>query len=123
MGFVVAAFGVVNTLTMNVLEQTRELGLLRIVAMTKTQVRRTIIAQALIIGGVGLPTGIATGVAIAYVLNLAMMPSFGHPIDFHFHPGMLLATFLGAVLIVFVAAIIPARRASRINVVEALHYE
>jgi putative ABC transport system permease protein len=46
MGFVVAAFGIVNTLTMNVLEQTRELGLLRIVAMTKKQVRRTIITQA-----------------------------------------------------------------------------
>src|SRR5439155_2158648 len=44
-GFVVAAFGVVNTLTMNVLEQTRELGLLRIVAMTKKQVRRTIVMQ------------------------------------------------------------------------------
>jgi len=123
MGFVVAAFGVVNTLTMNVLEQTRELGLLRIVAMTKAQVWRTIIAQALIIGGVGLPTGIATGVAIAYVLNLAMMPSFGHPIDFHIHPWMLVATFVGAALIVLVAAIIPARRATRINVVEALHYE
>ena len=58
LGFVVAAFGVVNTLSMNVLEQTRELGLLRIVAMTKEQVRRTIVAQALIIGAVGLLPGV-----------------------------------------------------------------
>jgi putative ABC transport system permease protein len=123
MGYVVAAFGIVNTLTMNVLEQTRELGLLRIVAMTKKQVRRTIEAQALIIGGVGLPQGIAMGVFMAYVLNLAMMPSIGHPIDFHLHHWMLLGTFLGASVIVLVAAFIPARRATQINVVEALHYE
>jgi len=122
-GFIVAAFGVVNTLTMNVLEQTRELGLLRIVAMTKKQVRRTIVAQALIIGGVGLPPGIALGVVIAYVINLAMMPSFGHPVDFHVHPWMVLATLAGAIAIVLVAAVIPARRAASIDVVEALHYE
>ena len=72
---------------MNVLEQTRELGLLRIVAMTKKQVRRTILMQALIIGGVGLPPGILLGVGVAYVINLAMMPSFGHPVKFELHPG------------------------------------
>jgi putative ABC transport system permease protein len=123
MGFVVAAFGVVNTLTMNVLEQTRELGLLRIVAMTRKQVRRTIVMQALIIGLVGLPPGIILGVAIAYVINLAMMPSFGHSVDFKLHPYMILGTLAGALVIVLIAAIIPARRATRINVVEALHYE
>jgi putative ABC transport system permease protein len=123
MGFVVAAFGVVNTLTMNVLEQTRELGLLRIVAMTRKQVRRTIVMQALIIGLVGLPPGIFLGVGVAYVINLAMMPSFGHSVQFELHPWMLLSTLGAALAIVLVAAIIPARRATRINVVEALHYE
>jgi putative ABC transport system permease protein len=122
-GFVVAAFGIVNTLTMNVLEQTRELGLLRIVAMTKRQARRTVEAQALIIGGIGLPQGIAVGLAIAYLLNLAMMPSFGHPIDFHFYPGMVVAVIIGAAIIVLGASIIPAHRATRINMVDALHYE
>ncbi len=122
-GFVVGAFGVVNTLTMNVLEQTRELGLLRIVAMTKKQVRRTIVMQALIIGGVALPPGILLGVGVAYVINLAMMPSFGHPVEFNLYPKMLLGTLFGALLIVLVSAIIPARRATRINLVDALHYE
>jgi putative ABC transport system permease protein len=123
MGFVVAAFGMVNTLTMNVLEQTRELGLLRIVAMTKAQIRRTIIMQALIIGCIGLPPGVAIGVGIAYVLNLTMMPSFGHLVRFHTYPGLLLATLVGGIVIVVIAAWFPARRATRINVVEALHYE
>lgn len=122
-GFVVAAFGVVNTLSMNVLEQTRELGLLRIVAMTKAQVRRTIVTQALIIGGVGLPPGIAAGVLNAYIMNLSMMDAIGHPIEFHLYPGLLALTLGGSLLIVLVAAIIPALRATRINVVEALHYE
>ncbi|MEX2176341.1 MAG: FtsX-like permease family protein [Pirellulaceae bacterium] len=123
LGFIVAAFGVVNTLTMNVLEQTRELGLLRIVAMTKAQVRRTIVTQALIIGGVGLPPGIAMGVLTAYMMNLAMMDSFGHPIEFHTYPWLLALTLGGAFLIVLISAIIPAIRATRIDVVEALHYE
>jgi putative ABC transport system permease protein len=123
MGFLVASFGVVNTLTMNVLEQTRELGLLRIVAMTRTQVRRTVLLQALILGTVGLPPGILLGVGVAYVLNLAMMPSFGHPVEFHVYPGLLAATGAGALAIVLVAAAIPARRACRIDVVQALHYE
>jgi putative ABC transport system permease protein len=123
LGFVVGAFGVVNTLTMNVLEQTRELGLLRIVAMTKSQVRRTIVTQALIIGGVGLPPGIAVGVLNAYVMNLGMMSAFAHPIEFHIHRSLLIITMIGSLLIVLVAAIIPAYRATRINVVEALHYE
>jgi putative ABC transport system permease protein len=123
LGFIVAAFGVVNTLTMNVLEQTRELGLLRIVAMTKSQVRRTIVTQALIIGGIGLPPGIAVGVLNAYVMNLGMMSAFAHPIEFHIHPGLLVITMIGSLLIVLVAAIIPAYRATRIDVVEALHYE
>jgi putative ABC transport system permease protein len=114
---------VVNTLSMNVLEQTRELGLLRIVAMTKAQVRRTIVTQALIIGGVGLPPGIAAGVLNAYIMNLSMMDTIGHPIEFHLYPGLLALTLGGSLLIVLVAAIIPALRATRINVVEALHYE
>ena len=48
---------------------------------------------------------------------------FSVPVDFHVHEWMVLFTFLGAAAIVFVAAMIPARRATRINVVEALHYE
>lgn len=121
--FVVAAIGVVNTLTMNVLEQTRELGLLRIVAMTKSQVRWTILMQAIIIGCISLPSGVAMGLVVAYVLNMAMPASIGRPIDFHFYPLLVVLTLAGAFAIVLIAAFFPARRATRINVVEALHYE
>jgi putative ABC transport system permease protein len=123
LGFVIAAFGVVNTLTMNVLEQTRELGMLRIVAMTKKQVRTTIIIQALIIGASGILPGVVAGIGSAYVMNFAMMPSFGRPIGFNIHTNLVVMSLIGSLVVVLVAAWLPARRATRINVVEALHYE
>lgn len=121
--FVVAAIGVVNTLAMNVIEQTRELGLLRIVAMTKSQVRWTVLMQAIIIGCISLPSGVAMGLVVAYVLNMAMPASIGREIEFHLYPRLVILTLVGAFVIVLGAAFFPARRATRINVVEALHYE
>jgi putative ABC transport system permease protein len=123
LGFVVAAFGVVNTLSMNVLEQTRELGLLRIVAMTRMQVRRTISIQALIIGAVGLVPGILFGLGVARVINMAMEPSYGRPIEFTHHPLLLLFALVGSMLITWTAAIIPAQRAASVDLAQALHYE
>jgi putative ABC transport system permease protein len=123
LGFVVSAFGVVNTLSMNVLEQTRELGLLRIVAMTKEQVRRTIVAQALIIGAVGLLPGVLFGYGVAYMMNMAMEPSFGRDIQFHQRPLLIMLTFSIGLLITLLAAWIPARRAANVDLATALHYE
>ena len=123
LGFVVGAFGIVNTLTMNVLEQTRELGMLRIIAMTRRQVRRTILAQAIIMAGVGLLPGILGGLIIAWVMNFTTMPTIGHPVELGFRPVLVTVISLGALLIVLVAAWIPAARAARLDLVRALHYE
>jgi putative ABC transport system permease protein len=123
LSFIVAAFGVVNTLSMNVLEQTRELGLLRIVAMTRGQVRRTIATQALIMGMVGLIPGVSFGLGIAYIINLAMEPSYGRPIEFTLHPLLMAFALFGSMLITFIAAAVPARRAAGVDLAQALHYE
>lgn len=123
LGFVVAGFGVVNTLSMNVLEQTRELGLLRVVAMTRRQIRRTILIQAVIIGVVGLVPGIASGNAIAYLINLATSPAIGRDIEFGFHPDLLAGTLVAALAITLLGAYFPARRASSVELASALHYE
>lgn len=123
LGFVVAAFGVVNTLSMSVLEQTRELGLLRVVAMTRIQVLRTILVQAAIIALVGLVPGIAAGNAIAYLINLATKPATGRDIAFGFHPELLFGTLLAALLVTLLGAYFPARRASNVQLATALHYE
>ena len=51
------------------------------------------------------------------------MPSFGHPIEFNIHTSLLVSSLIGSLVVVLLAAYLPARRATRINVVEALHYE
>ncbi len=121
--FVVASFGIVNTLTMNVLEQTRELALLRAVAMTRRQMRRMIICQAAIIGLIGLVPGAVAGVIFAYLINTGTLPMVGHPINFDVNPPMLALTFLSALVMVLLAALLPAIRASRLNVINALKQE
>jgi putative ABC transport system permease protein len=118
----VAAFGVTNTLTMNVLEQTRELGLLRIVAMTRDQVRKTIFAQALMMGLLALIPGIAAGVGVAYLINLATYPITGHPVEFDFHPLLLGGSFVLGMVVVAIAAWLPAERAARLSLPQALRY-
>jgi putative ABC transport system permease protein len=123
LGLVVAAFGVVNTLGMNVLEQTRELGLLRVVAMTRDQVRKTIVAQAVMLGLLGIVPGLLASVAMTYVLYLATLPVVGHPIPFTWHPWLLAGSFSLALVIVLAAAWVPAERAARLQLHEALRYE
>lgn len=120
---VVASFGVVNTLGMNVLEQTRELALLRVVAMTRWQVRKTIAAQALMLGLLGLVPGALAGLAVAYVTNLSTMYVTGHPIAFAAHGWLVAGGLAAALLLVVAAAWLPAERAARLELSAALRYE
>jgi putative ABC transport system permease protein len=122
LGLLVAAFGVANTLTMNVLEQTRELGLLRIIAMTRDQVRKTVFAQALMMGLLALLPGIIAGLAVAYLINLATYPMTGHPVVFVFHPLLVAGTLAAGLVVVAAAAWFPAERAARLRLTEALRY-
>ncbi len=120
LGFVIATFGVVNTLTMNVLEQTREIGLLRVVAMTRNQVRKTIFGQAALVGLLGLLPGTLAGIIVSYINHLASMPATGHPVPFGFHPLMLSVSFVVGLLLVVLAAWFPAERAARLELVTSL---
>jgi putative ABC transport system permease protein len=122
-GFVVAAFGVVNTLTMNVLEQTRELGLSRVVGMTRGQVRSYVISQAAVIGVVGLLPGAAVGEFLAYVINRVTDPLLGHPVDFTARPGLIAACVAFGLVITVVSAFLPAQRAAGLEICEAVQYE
>ena len=122
LGLVVAAFGVANTLTMNVLEQTRELGLLRILAMTRQQVRKMIVAQAIMMGLIALVPGILAGVAVAYLINLATMSIIGHAVAFSIHPLLMAAGLIVGIVIVMGAAWLPAERAARVELNKALSF-
>jgi putative ABC transport system permease protein len=123
LGLVVAAFGIANTLTMNVLEQTREIALLRVVAMTRGNVRKLFFAQASILGVIGLVSGGVLGVNTAYVISLCSAPLLGYPISFSLHPGLIAACLAAAFAIVLVAAWLPANRAAKSNLLVALQYE
>ncbi|MEO8495838.1 MAG: FtsX-like permease family protein, partial [Planctomycetota bacterium] len=123
LGFVIAAFGLVNTLAMNILEQTREIGVLRVVAMTRRQVRRTILAQATMMGVIGLAPGALMGLLVAYLINLSTLPTTGHAVLFVFRPWLLVACFAAAFVIVIGSACVPAERAARMKLSDALQYE
>lgn len=123
LGSIIAAFGLINTLAMNILEQTREIGMLRVVAMTRQQVRRMIFAQALIMGLIGIVPGVLTGVWISYLINLTTMQVTGHDVAFKIYPWLLGGGLLFELLVVIVASWIPAERTARINLSKALQYE
>ena len=117
---IVSLFGMVNTLVLSVFERTREIGMLRAIGMTRRQVRRMIrqesVITALIGAGLGLPLGIFLAAVFTQVLS-------DQGIGFSLPIGSLIAFTIVAVLAGILAAVLPARRASRLDVLEALHYE
>jgi putative ABC transport system permease protein len=123
LGALIAAFGLINTLAMNILEQTREIGMLRVVAMTRQQIRRMILAQALIMAFIGILPGVVLGVGVAAAMNLSTLIVTGHAVRFQWYPGFIAGALLAEVLIVIMAAMFPAERAARLNLAKALQDE
>ncbi len=123
LGCSIAAMGLVNTLTMNILEQTREIGMLRVVAMTRQQTRRMILAQAVMMGVLGILPGAAIGVFVSYAISLSAQSILGHDIQFVFHPVLVGGAVLFGMMIVLFASLVPAERAARLKLSAALQYE
>jgi putative ABC transport system permease protein len=121
--FLVAGLAIANTLSMNVLEQTRELGLMRAGGMTRSQVQRLVVFQALLMALVGLPLGAAAGLLLAWVISLVLLPLIGHAVPFDLRLPLLAACSATALLIVLAASWLPARRAARTPAIEAIHTE
>jgi putative ABC transport system permease protein len=121
--FLVASLGIVNTLTMNVLEQTRELGILRALGTKRGQIRKMIFAQAVAIGVTSLLPGAVLGMGLAYLINLATYPLTGQHVAFQLQPEFIGECVLVGLATAVLAAFWPARRAGRLPVVMALHYE
>jgi putative ABC transport system permease protein len=117
---IISVFGIVNTLVLTVFERTRELGMLRAVGMTRRQVRRMIRHESIVTALIGAALGIALGVFLALLVTSALSNE-----GFVFAmPWTSLAVFvIAAVVVGILAAVLPARRAARLNVLEALQYE
>jgi putative ABC transport system permease protein len=117
----VAALGIVNTLTMSVVERVREIGMLRAAGMTRGQVSRTVVVEAGILGVVGAVLGIATGLgAVAIMLAFAGPPA-NSAVDVPWRAIALCAALgVGASML---AAWYPARVAGRLSIVRAVQFE
>ena len=114
----VSFFGIVNTLVLTVFERTREIGMLRAVGMTRRQVRRMIRNESVITSAIGGALGILLGIALGGLLVARV--DF---IDFTLPVAQLIVFAVAAIFVGVIAAIFPARRAARLNVLEALQYE
>lgn len=117
-----ALIAMINTLAINVIERTREIGMLRAVGSTRRQVRRMIQAESLLLAGAGIAFGILAGLWLGFVLIKALNVS-GFVMDYYFPVGGLLAAIAAGLLFGILAATIPARQAARLDIVTALRYE
>lgn len=118
---VIAVLGIVNTLMLSVYERTRELGLLRVVGMTRRQVRRMIRGESVVISVIGTIIGLFVGLLWGWAVVTALSGEF---VDEFSVPTTQLAVFVVVFAIAgVIAAIIPAWRASRLGVLEAIANE
>jgi len=117
---IVSLFGMVNTMVLSVFERTREIGMLRTIGMTRRQARRMIRHESVITALIGAAMGLGLGLFLSGLITKAMS---SYDMAFSVPLPVLAAFTLVAVIAGIGAAIMPARRASRLNVLDALHYE
>ncbi len=121
LAIVIALFGIVNTLGLSIFERTRELGLLRAVGMTRRQVRSMVRWESVIIAVLGALLGVVIGVLFGWAMQRALVDQGVTELSI---PAGQLGLYVAlSALAGVLAAVFPARRAARLNVLEAIAYE
>jgi putative ABC transport system permease protein len=118
----VAAFGVVNTLSMSVFERTQEIGVLRAIGATRFQVGRLVVDEGVVIGGIGCLIGVVVGSLLGYLFVRGTSAS-GFEVAFHYPTTAAILALSGGLFIGVFAGLLPARAAARKDIVEAVQYE
>lgn len=121
LAILIAVLGVINTLALSVIERTRELGLLRAIGMRRSQVMRMITVESVVISVFGAVLGLAVGLALGVATVQALKDQGISEIGF---PWLTMVQYLVVAAVVgVIAAILPAIRAARLNVLDAIAYE
>jgi putative ABC transport system permease protein len=120
---IVASLGVVNTLMMSVVERTQEIGMLRSVGLTRGQVVMMVLSEAAVMGLAGGVLGAIFGLALSSLFMTSMAAVSGYKVSYVFPTQGLIIGLTVAWIVSQIAAILPSRRASRLNILEAIHYE
>jgi len=125
---IVATLGIFNTMTISLIEKTREVGLMKILGVKKVYIRRIFMTEALIIGVlggvVGATTSLAIGQTVNYVIFKMAVGSGNVPATIMYFPVLLVILIMFvAVLISLLAGLYPARRTTKISPLDALRYE
>ena len=118
LAIIVSLFGIVNTLVLTIFERTREIGMLRAVGMTRRQSRRMIRHESVVTALIGAALGIPIGIGLAALFDRAI-----GGVPFVVPWGTIVVFVVAAIIVGLIAAIFPARRASHLNVLDALQYE
>jgi putative ABC transport system permease protein len=117
---IISLFGIVNTLILTVYERTREIGMLRAIGSSRSQIRRMIRYESVITAIMGGVLGILVGVAFAYIVTTQLG---AQGISFTLPVAQLLVCLAVAIVVGVLAAVLPARRAARTDILAAIHYE
>jgi putative ABC transport system permease protein len=120
---IVAAFGIVNTLTMNVLERTREIGMLRSLGMTRRQVSKMLLAEAGTMGVIGGVFGLVFGLLLSRTLLSSINAMTGYGLAFVLPVTGIVVGLVLALVVSQIAALGPARRAARLRIIDAIQFE
>lgn len=111
-----------NTMSINVIERTREIGMLRAVGATQAQVKRMVFAESVLLSALGTTMGILVGLFLSYLLVKAI-GVIGFKTDFYFPIMGIIASIVVGLVFGIIAAMVPARQAANTVIVEALQYE
>jgi putative ABC transport system permease protein len=117
---IIALVGIVNTLALSIYERTREIGLLRAVGMSRVQLRRMIRGEALIVATFGSLLGLGIGLVFGFLLITALSED---GVTFSIPFVQLVVFLILAGLAGLLAGVPPARRASRLDILHAIHSE
>lgn len=122
-GVVIGAMGVLNTMTMNVLERQREIGGLRSLGMLRSQVVKMVLAEALALGAIGAVFGLLFGYGVSHIFLYGINSISSYELDYLFNARPYALSLMVALGISQLAALSPAQRAASVNIIEALKHE